>query len=220
MEASRAATIAVVEDDERVLEAMNFQLGTAGFVVKPYNSAESLLESPSAKDSDCIVADICLPKLNGLQLLSRIKEIAAFVSVIFITGHGDLATGVQAMREGAIDCFEKPADDQVLIYAIERGIELTRTNRAQYLHRFELQERQKRLTPREREVFTLITAGLLNKQVGAELGPSEGTVKKHRGRIMRKMGADSLAQLVRIAEILRNGNSGRQEARENSLRIV
>lgn len=205
------ASIAIVDDDERVLEALSFQLRTAGFSTSCHSSAESLLEHLGAKEYDCVVADICLPKLNGLQLLSRIKLTRAFLSVIFITGHGDMAMGVQAMREGAIDCFEKPVAEVDLLGAIERAIGLTRAKRAEYLRRRDLNQRRKALTPREREVFALITAGLLNKQVGAELGPSEGTVKKHRARLMRKMGADSLADLVRMAEILKIDQDQRAE---------
>jgi FixJ family two-component response regulator len=198
------ATIAVVEDDGRTLDALSFQLRTAGFSVSPHESAESLLTGPTVGKLDCIVADICLPRLNGLQLLSQLKLSAPYVSVIFITGHGDMATGVQAMREGAVDCFQKPIDDHSLLLAIERAIALTHKKRADHIRQAQLEQRRDSLTPREREVFALITSGLLNKQVGAELGPSEGTVKKHRGRIMHKMGAESLADLVRMAELLKS----------------
>jgi FixJ family two-component response regulator len=213
IEADQPARLAVVDDDARVLDALVFQLRTAGFSVSSHLSAENLLEAPDFAHSDCVVADICLPKLNGLQLLSQIKQDAPFMSVIFITGHGDMAMGVEAMREGAIDCFEKPVDDAALLRAVERDIKITREKRTEFLRKHELQSRHEVLTHREREVFALIAAGLLNKQVGAELGPSEGTVKKHRARIMRKMGADSLADLVRMAEII-----GADSSRKNEIR--
>jgi FixJ family two-component response regulator len=194
--------IALIEDDEHMLEALVLQLGTAGFEVVSHTSAESFLRAPGSEKFDCIVADICLPKMNGLQLLAQLKEFAPFFSIVFITGHGDLSTGVKAMREGAVDCLEKPIDDEALLGAIGRGAELSRSNRTKHLWRLELEKRARTLTAREREVFALITTGLLNKQVGAELGPSEHTVKKHRARVMDKMGADSLPELVRMAEIL------------------
>jgi FixJ family two-component response regulator len=195
--------VAIVDDDERFCEALRFQLETAYFKVDTYPSAERFLEASQSKQFDCVVADICLPKLNGLQLLAQIKESTPFASIVVITSCGDLTVGVQAMREGAIDCLEKPLDDGALLRAVARGIELFRVNRAAYLQRTELERRKKTLTPRECEVFALITSGMLNKQVGAELGPSEQTVKKHRARVMNKMGAGSLADLVRMAEILR-----------------
>ena len=194
--------LAVIDDDERQLEALAMQLTTAGYNITGHASAESFLQNVTSLNLDCLVADICLPKLNGLQLLRQLKSIAPYLSTVFITGHGDIATGVQAMREGAIDCLEKPLDEPALLNAIRIGIERSRQKREELGRRLDLERRQETLTPREREVFRLITSGMLNKQVGAELGPSENTVKKHRARVMNKMGADSLADLVRIAEIL------------------
>jgi len=185
-------------------EALGFQLATAGFEVVSHPSAEKFLEASQAGRFDCIVADICLPGMNGLQLLTRIRASLPFASVVLITGHGDLSIGVQAMREGAVDCLEKPIDDRALLKALTSAAELSRSRRAEYSWRQELEKRKTSLTPREREVFALITSGLLNKQVSAQLGPTEWTVKKHRARVMSKMGADSLADLVRMAEILEN----------------
>jgi FixJ family two-component response regulator len=198
-----SASVAIVDDDERFREALGFQLQTADFKVDTYRSAEGFLEASRATQFDCVVADICLPRLNGLQLLAQIKESTPFASIVVITGQGNLSLGVQAMREGAVDCLEKPIDDASLLWAVKRGIELFRLNRAAHLRRMELVKREQTLTPREREVFALIVSGMLNKQIGAELGPSEQTVKKHRARVMSKMGAASLADLVRMAETLR-----------------
>jgi FixJ family two-component response regulator len=194
--------VAIVDDDEQFREALAFQLQTAEFTVDTFRSAESFLEASQAKQFDCVVADICLPRLNGLQLLAQVKRSTPFASIVLITGHGDLSLGVQAMREGAVDCLEKPIDDSSLLWAVRRGIKLFHLNHAAYLQRMELAKREETLTPREREVFALIASGLLNKQVGAELGPSEHTVKKHRARVMNKMGAASFADLVRMAETL------------------
>jgi len=199
-----STSIAIVDDDENFCKALSFQLETADFKVDSYPSAEGFLEACRSKQFDCVVADICLPKVNGLQLLAQVKKSTPFASVVVITGRGDLSLGVQAMREGAVDCLEKPIDEAALLSAIRRGINLFRLNRVAYLQRIELTKRQETLTPRESEVFVLIASGMLNKQIGAELGPSEQTVKKHRARVMNKMGAGSLADLVRMAETLGN----------------
>ncbi len=201
------AIVVVIEDDERARGALVFQLSTAGLQVVPYSSAESFLARAEAINPDCIVADICLPRMNGLQLLAEIRRRDPFVSVAFITGHADMSIGVQAMRAGALDCLEKPFDDQSLLRVIAQGVGLSRLRRSEHHQRLELEERERSLTPREREVFGLITAGLLNKQVGAELGPSESTIKKHRSRIMKKMGADSFAELVRMSDLLNTQNN-------------
>jgi FixJ family two-component response regulator len=194
--------IAIIEDDTSMREALSFQLETAGYRVDVHPSAESFLKEAGSRQFDCLVVDLCLPKMNGLQLLAQIKRSMPFASIVLITGHGDMSTGVRAMREGAVDCLQKPIDDQTLLQAMVRAADLSCANRATHLWRLELQRRESSLTRREREVFGLITAGLLNKQVGAELGQSEWTVKKHRARVMSKMGADSLAELVRMSEVL------------------
>ena len=184
-------------------QALFFQLSTAGFEVAAYSSAEELLEAVDAKEFDCVVADIYLPRMNGLQLQEELNRTVPYASIVFITGHGDLSLGMQAMRKGAVDFLEKPVDDQALLSSIARGADLSRRRRAEQLQRIELEDLQRSLTSREREVFGLVTAGLLNKQVGTELGTTERTVKAHRASVMSKMGAGSLADLVRMAGILR-----------------
>jgi FixJ family two-component response regulator len=195
--------VAIVEDDERVRKALFFQFGTAGFEVATYSCAEELLEAVDAKEFDCVVADIYLPRMNGLQLQEELKRTAPYASIVFLTGHGDLSLGMQAMRKGAVDFLEKPVDDQALLSAIAGGADLSRRRRAEQLQRIELEDLQRSLTSREREVFGLVTTGLLNKQVGTELGTTERTVKAHRASVMSKMGAGSLADLVRMAGSLR-----------------
>ncbi len=194
--------VAIIEDEERVRKALVFQLSTAGFEVAAHSSAEELLEAAGAKDFDCVVADIYLPKMNGLQLQEELGRTVPYASIVFITGHGDLSLGMHAMRKGAVDFLEKPIDDQALLSAITRGAQLSRERRAEQFRRIGLQEREHSLTAREREVFALITTGLLNKQVASELGTTERTIKAHRASVMTKMGAGSLADLVRIAGIL------------------
>ena len=200
--ATEAVRVAVVEDDERLRQALVFQLGTAGFQIAPYSSAEEFLNVPDASAFDCVVADLLLPRMNGLQLQEELNRVVPFASIVFITGHGDLSLGMQAMRDGAVDFLEKPVDEKALLTSITRGARLSRAQRAEQVHRIALEKRHRTLTPREREVFALITTGLLNKQVGAELGATERTIKVHRGRVMNKMCANSLADLVNMAGTL------------------
>jgi FixJ family two-component response regulator len=199
---SERIRIAIIEDDDSVRQALSFQLRTAGFEVDSYSSAEGLLEASDAKEFDCVVADVYLPKMNGLQLQEELNRTIPFGSIVFITGHGDLSLGMQAMRKGAVDFLEKPVDDRALLSSIARGAELSRRLRAERSRLIELEERHRSLTSREREVFALITSGLLNKQVASELGTTERTVKAHRASVMIKMGAGSIADLVRMAGVL------------------
>ncbi len=199
---TRRVRVGIIEDDEHVRLALVFQLTTAGFEVAAYSAAEELLKAVDAIEFDCVVADIYLPRMNGLQLQEELNRIVPYASIVFITGYGDLSLGMHAMRKGAVDFLEKPVDDQALLSSITRGVDLSRRRRAEQSQRIELEERQSSLTFREREVFALITTGLLNKQVAAELGTTERTIKAHRASVMSKMGAGSLADLVRMAEIL------------------
>src|SRR5271167_4768281 len=199
---TQGARIAVVDGDDRVRETFAFQLGTAGFRVDSYSCAEEFLTNKDANNFDCIVTGILLPRMNGLDLQEQLKEAGDFVSIVFVTECGDLSMAVHAMKTGAVDVLEKPVDDEVLLTAIERGVLRTHAARLEHLRRLDIESRFKSLPPRQREVFALITAGFLNKQVGAELGISERTVKVHRERLRRKMGADSLAELSRMAGIL------------------
>lgn len=201
--------VAIVEDTERVRQALFFQLSTAGFEVTAYSCAEELLEAVDAREFDCVVADIYLPRMDGLQLQQELNRTVPYASIVFITGHGDLSLGMHAMRKGAVDFLEKPVDDQALLSSIARGADLSRRRRAERLRRIELEDLQRSLTSREREVFGLITTGLLNKEVGTELGTTERTVKAHRASVMSKMGAGSLADLVRMAGILQLRSSSK-----------
>jgi FixJ family two-component response regulator len=199
---SERIRIALIEDDDSVRQALSFQLRTAGFEVNSYTSAEELLEASDAKEFDCVVADVYLPKMNGLQLQEELNRTIPFGSIVFITGHGDLSLGMHAMRKGAVDFLEKPVDDHALLSSIARGADLSRRRRAERSRLIELEELHHSLTSREREVFALITSGLLNKQVASELGTTERTVKAHRASVMIKMRAGSIVDLVRMAGVL------------------
>lgn len=197
-----AARVAVVDDDERVCEALVFQLNSAGFKVVPYSSAEQFLGTGDANNFDCILADVFMPKMNGLALQAELRKAGNLVPIVFLTGRGDLSVGMYAMRSGASDFLEKPVNGEALLSAVKRGVERSCVERAHHARFANLEGRFKSLPPRQREVFTLITSGLLNKRVASELGISERTVKVHRERMRHKMGADSLAELSRMAEVL------------------
>jgi FixJ family two-component response regulator len=201
--ASRRARVALVLDDDRARDALGFSLLTAGLNVASYATAYELLEEISSVNFDCIVSDIFLPRMNGLELQERLREAEKFVSIVFVTGRGDLSIGVRAMRAGAVDVLEKPFEEQALLSAIKRGVQRSRRRRTEYTERRDLERRLRSLPARQRELFVLITAGLLNKQAAAKMGISERTVKVHRVRLRNKMGTDSLAELSRMAAVLR-----------------
>jgi FixJ family two-component response regulator len=189
----------VVDDDLSVRESLEPLIRWAGWKPEIFSSAKDFLTRPRDETPSCLVLDIELPDLNGLDLQERIAADRAEMPIIFITGHGDIPMSVRAMKAGAAEFLTKPFERDVLLDAIRHAIE---RSRAALIHASELKslrERYASLTPREREVLAWVVSGLLNKQVGAELGMTEATVKAHRGQVMHKMKADSLADLVRIA---------------------
>jgi len=189
----------VVDDDVSVRESLEPLIRRAGWKPEIFSSAQDFLSQPRDATPSCLVLDVELPDLNGLDLQERVAAYRAEMPIIFITGHGDVPMSVRAMKAGAAEFLTKPFERDVLLSAIQRAIERSREALRQTSELKMLRERYVSLTPREREVFAWVVSGLLNKQVGAELGMTEATVKAHRGKIMQKMKADSLAGLVRIA---------------------
>jgi FixJ family two-component response regulator len=193
--------VLVVDDDVSVRESLELLILSAGWRPETFASAEEFLERSAVDGPSCLVLDLRLPSLNGLDLQKRIID-RADVPIIFITGYGDVPTTVKAMKAGAVDFVTKPFADDVLLNAISQALDRSRTARAHDAEMRVLRERYLSLTGRERETMALVVSGLLNKQIAAQLGISEITVKAHRGRVMRKMRVDSVADLVRAAAAL------------------
>ena len=193
----------VVDDDVSVRESLELLLRWAGWQPETFASAQDFLSRPLDDTPSCLLLDIELPGLNGLELQERMAANRGEMPIIFITGHGDIPRTVRAMKAGAVEFLTKPFVDDVLLEAIRRAIERNRGALGQAAELKLLHERYASLTRREREVMTRVVAGLLNKEVAAELGRSEVTIKAHRGKVMQKMQAGSLADLVRMAARLR-----------------
>jgi FixJ family two-component response regulator len=193
----------VVDDDVSVRESLELLIQSAGWQPETFASAQEFLARPRLLAPSCLVLDVSLPDLNGLDLQQRIAPDRIDMPIIFITGHGDVPMTVRAMKAGAVEFLTKPFGDEVLLSAIRSALERSHTALGDEAELRELRDRYASLSRREREVMALVVCGRLNKQVGGELGISEITVKAHRGRVMRKMQAASLADLVNMAARLR-----------------
>ena len=197
-----AAVVFVVDDDASVREALQRLVRSAGLKVEAFASAEEFLKRARTAGPSCLVLDVRLPDLSGLDLQRRMVEANTEMPIVFITGHGDIPTTVRAMKAGAVEFLTKPLVDGDVLESIRQAIARDQAVRDQHAETAELRARYVSLTPREAEVMAWVVSGLLNKQIAGELGISEETVKVHRGHVMRKMGADSLAALVRMSERL------------------
>lgn len=199
----------VVDDDASVRRALARLIASAGIDVETFPSAKAFLEHPVTDRPACLVLDVRLRGESGLELQAALGDARRQLPIIFLTGHATVPASVHAMKQGALDFLQKPVDERELLGGIERALGRSREARVQEGARAEIQHRLDRLTRREREVLDLVAAGLLNKQIGERMGVSEKTVKVHRGRVMRKMAAEAVADLVRMLHRLGHDTSRR-----------
>jgi len=200
-------TIYVVDDDPSVRDSTELLLKSVGFNVKTFGSAQAFLKANLQEDLDCLVLDVRMPGMSGLDLQQKLVSAKTPLPVIFITGHGTVPMSVRAMKAGAVDFLQKPFEEQDLLDAINRAVARQRERKLKADESEKLQLSLKALTSREYEVFSLLVTGMANKEIAYKLGTSERTIKAHRARIMEKMNAGSLVDLVRFAEQLKNHSS-------------
>lgn len=196
----QAPTIFIIDDDLSARRGLKRLIRAAGFNVQAFASAQDFLEIQHYNGPGCILLDVQMPGLSGLDLQAELNKAEYNMPIIFISAHGNVPTTVQAMKDGALDFLAKPVDRDQLLKAIRGALEKDKTGRQEYAELEEIRARLDRLTPREFEVMTFVLAGLLNKQIAGRLGITEDTVKIHRGRVMSKMGVISVAELVRLTE--------------------
>ncbi len=191
-------TVFVVDDDEAVRTSLRLLLKSVGLQVETFSSGQEFLDQYDPDRSGCLVLDIRMPGMSGLELQQHLNDRHSIMPIVFITGHGDVPMAVEAMQAGAVDFIQKPFRDQDLIDRINRALEKDKAMRAELRERDEIRRRMSQLTPREREVLELVTQGKANKVIAGDLNVSQRTVEIHRARVMEKMGAASLAHLVRM----------------------
>src|SRR5262245_9430596 len=194
------AVVYVIDDDESVCRALARLIRSVGLTVETFPSAAAFLDRKPVDRPACLVLDVRLPGASGLELQEALGRAQRTMPIIFITGHGSVPMSVRAMKSGALDFLQKPFNDQELLDGIQRALARSRDARVEHTTRAGLERRLATLTPREQEVMRLVVRGMLNKQIAATLGAAEKTIKVHRGRVMRKMQAESVADLVRMAQ--------------------
>src|ERR1700728_1796011 len=203
MKAAAVSTVFVIDDDGGMRQAIQDLVESVGLRAEAFATGEEFLEKPRTADPSCLVLDVRLPQMSGLEFQQKLAELGVRIPIIFITAHGDIPMSVRALKSGAVEFLTKPFRDQDLLDAIQQALQRDRATREQQAEVLNVHERYKTLTPREREVMALVVSGLLNKQIAAEIGASEATVKIHRGNMMLKMQVGSLIELVRMADKLK-----------------
>jgi FixJ family two-component response regulator len=202
MKAAAVSTVFVIDDDGGMRQAIQDLVESVGLRAEAFATGEEFLEKPRTADPSCLVLDVRLPQMSGLEFQQKLAELGVCISIIFITAHGDIPMSVRALKSGAVEFLTKPFRDQDLLDAIQQALQRDRAAREQLADINEVQERYRALTAREREVMALVISGMLNKHIAAKIGASEATVKIHRGHLMEKMQADSLIELVRMGDKL------------------
>ncbi|HEX4771181.1 MAG TPA: response regulator transcription factor [Bryobacteraceae bacterium] len=203
MKSAPAATVFIIDDNEGVRQSIEDLLNSVGLAAQSYATAEEFLRSKHPDGPSCLVLDVRLPGISGLDFQHELAAAGRMLPIIFISAHGDIPMTVKAMKSGAVEFLTKPFRDQDLLDAVQQALQRDRTSREERRDFDVLQKRYATLTPRERQVMSLVISGMLNKQIAAELGASETTVKIHRGRVMEKMEAGSVAELVRMTDKLK-----------------